>query len=329
MRHRLARIVRKLLYGILHLLLPAMAPLVRIMATTGAGSEACLRRGCLAMPVHFYSPVLDVQALERRQVWDRRSDLPGIELNVGAQLELLRNLGRRYGNECQWPEEKGVDQQQFHTNNSSFSFGCAAALYSIIRFHRSRRVIEIGSGHSSLVISQALQVNARDDRSYECSYTIVDPYPRKMLKALPGLSEIAAVEVETKDVAFFQSLKRDDILFIDSSHVVRTGGDVNFLYLDVLPLLKPGVLIHCHDIPLPFEYPKAYATNPRFRVFWTEAYLLQAFLAFNADFEVLLALALIQTDHFGEFQKAFPHFSPASTSYQSGSFWIRRKDSAT
>jgi hypothetical protein len=93
-----------------------------------------------------------------------------------------------------------------------------------------------------------------------------------------------------------------------------------------LPTLRPGVLVHSHDIGLPFEYPKVYATNPRFRVFWTEAYLLQAFLAFNTEYEILLSMTLIQKDYFKEFQRAFPQFSPRTTFYRSGSFWIRRKD---
>jgi hypothetical protein len=301
------------------------------MARTGIGSEACLKRGCLAMPLHFYSPILDVPALEQRRVWDRRSELPGVDLNVKAQLELLKDLGSRYGDECRWPELKTDDAFQFHTNNHNFSFGCACALYSVVRFHQPRRVIEIGSGHSSLVISQALEENRKEDPSYECMYTIVDPYPGKILdpgkksSSLPALGRLDAVVVESKDTDFFKKLNRNDVLFIDSSHVVRTGGDVNFLYLDVLPVLASGVLVHCHDIGLPFEYPKVYATNPGFRVFWTEAYLLQAFLAFNNEYEVLLAMALIQADYSREFESAFPHFSPETTSYHSGSFWIRRK----
>ena len=126
-----------------------------------------------------------------------------------------------------------------------------------------------------------------------------------------------------QDPQMFDQLQENDILFIDSGHCVRTGSDVNFLILDVLPRLSPGVVVHFHDIGLPDEYPKVYFTNPDFRVFWTEAYLLQAFLAFNQDFEVLLAVSYLMKNHRAEFCVAFPHID--TDEYRiSGSFWLRR-----
>jgi hypothetical protein len=185
-------------------------------------------------------------------------------------------------------------------------------------------VVEVGSGNSSLVIAAALQRNATP-----CDYTIVDPYPGPVVQAgLPGVTRLLAQRVELLEPAFFDDLGAGDLLFVDSGHTVRVGGDVNYLVLDVLPRLAPGVLVHFHDIPMPDEYPRAYAANPRFRVLWTESYLLQAFLAFNSAYEVLLAMAHLQGDHAVTFREAFPHYDPARHRAMSGSLWLRRKPEA-
>jgi hypothetical protein len=298
------------------------------MAETGAGSDACLEAGCLPMRVHFYSPVPDIQDLERRNVWERRSDLTGIDFRRDEQVALLLDLGREFGDECRWPREAPPDSLQFYTGNNSFSFGCAASLHCLIRRFKPKRIIEIGSGHSSLVISAALRCNAREDSSSRTEYTIIDPYPGPTVQAgLPGMSRLMAERVERIEPALFEALGENDLLFIDSGHTVRTGSDVNFLILDILPRLAPGVIAHFHDIGLPYEYPKVYFTNPAFRMFWTEAYLLQAFLACNAEFEILLALGYLMTDRMEEFRRALPHFDPAVDLAISGSFWIRRKRS--
>ena len=118
------------------------------------------------------------------------------------------------------------------------------------------------------------------------------------------------MQVELINVDFFKQLSKNDILFIDSSHTVRIGSDVNYLILDVLPRLAPGVIVHFHDISLPDEYTKVYATNPRFRMFWTEAYLLQAFLCYNSQFEVLLAMHYLMTQQKEAFRSAFPRYDP-------------------
>jgi len=301
----------------------ALAPIVRRMAATGEGTDACLELGCLPMPVHFYSPVPDIPDLARRQVWKRKSALAGIDFRPDAQVALLRELGRDHGAECDWPAGPTADPHQFHLNNGSFSFGCAASLHTLLRRFRPRRVIEVGSGQSSRVIAAAARRNAAEGSPVD--YTVIDPYPGEPMGTLPGLTRLVPARVETTAPEAFEALEAGDLLFIDSSHQVKIGGDVNFLYLDVLPRLRPGVLVHVHDIGLPYEYPEVYFTNPRFRVFWTEAYLLQAFLACNAEFEVLLAMHWIQAERPAEFREAFPLHDPARCPAGSGSFWMRRK----
>jgi len=295
------------------------------MARTGEGTDQCLKRGSLPLPIHFYSPVPDLDDLERRDMWARRSELLGIEFAPDSQVAYLRKLGDRYGGECAWPAVSTGDSRVFFTENGCFSFGCAAALHCIVRERKPRHVVEIGSGNSSLVLSAALERNVREGVP-AAEYTVVDPYPSPLLDSgHRGPTEVFAERVEVLEPEFFDRLERDDVLFIDSGHTVRVGGDVNFLILDILPRLKPGVLVHFHDIGLPYEYPKVYATNPRFRVLWTEAYLLQAFLACNQKFDVLLAVAYLMVDRATDFRAAFPLYDPARHKAVSGSFWILRR----
>jgi hypothetical protein len=304
---------------------PRVPALVRYMAFSGVGTDACLAQGAaLPMPVHFYSPVPDIPDLRRRKVWARRTSMPGVDFREQAQVETLRALGAAAGQECDWPLAPTGDPNQFHLNNQSFSYGCAAALHAMIRTRKPRRFIEVGSGNSSRVIAAALLRNEREGAP-RADYTIIDPEPGPAVAVLPGLTQLIPERVEVTDPARFEALGPDDILFIDSSHMVKIGGDVNFLYLDVLPRLGPGVVVHIHDISLPGEYPEVYCTNPGFRVFWTEGYLLQAFLAFNSRFEVLLGMAYLMMDHMDAFRAAFPRWDPEKSPALSGSFWMRRK----
>lgn len=295
----------------------------RFIARTGTGTDTCLRHGFLPLPVHFHSPVPDLKDLERRRVWEKKSEMAGIDFRPEEQVRLLRELGAAFGSECDWPAAPTGMPFAFHTENNSFSFGCAAGLHCLIRRYRPTRVLEIGSGNSSLVISAALSRNRVEGHSAE--YVIIDPFPHPVTgQGLPSLTAVKKERVEDTGIAHFRQLRENDILFIDSGHAVRTGGDVNFLFLEVLPRLASGVVVHVHDVDLPYEYPKVYFTNPSFRMFWTEAYLLQAFLCFNSQFEVLLAMKYLMTDRKDEFAKAFKHYDPGRQKAISGSFWLRR-----
>lgn len=306
--------------------LDGLAPYVSLMAFTGDGTNACLGQGCLPMPVHCYSPVPDMNDLKQRNIWDRKTALSGIDWNLDRQAQFLIELGREYGSECNWPPYLAEDGSGFYTENKSFCFGCAASTHSIIRHYKPRRVIEIGSGFSSQVINAALALNAGDlTAPVECAYMIIDPYPNPKIAGPSKLTSLIEQRVELMDIDFFRQLQANDILFIDSGHTVRIGGDVNYLILDVLPILAPGVVIHFHDIPFPYEYGEVYYTNPSFRVFWTEGYLLQAFLSCNREFEILLAMCNLMLDRPDAFRTAFPYYNPEQHGSISGSFWLRRK----
>lgn len=295
----------------------------KFVAITGYGSNECLKVGFLPVPVHYYSPIPDINDLEKRNVWNKKSELQGVAFDPKKQLAFLKKL-RPFGKECIWPLHKTSNEADFFVDNDSFSFGCAAVLYSMIRKYKPHTVIEIGSGHSSKIISQSIHTNKKEGGKIP-HYIIIDPYPQEFIKNNKiSYTKLIPKKVEVIKPIFFNILERNDILFIDSSHTVKIGSDVNFLILDILPRLNPGVFIHFHDINLPFEYPKVYTTNEAFRQFWTEQYLLQAFLSFNQQFEILLAMTYIMHSHLKEFSKAFPNYNPRLHKASSGSFWMRR-----
>ncbi len=327
---RLAYKIKSRLFGgkaLFTLFSPIMPLLVRAfgyVAETGRGSDLCLKQGFLPVRVHYYSPIPDITDLRQRQVWQRKSELAGVDFHPDRQVQFLHSLGKKYGEECNWPAIPTANPQEFYTENNSFSFGCAASLHTILRHYKPRKAFEIGSGNSSLIFSGALARNASEGHS--CEYVVIDPYPSPLLQnSLACLTKVVPERVELMGASFFEDLQENDVLFIDSGHTVRTGSDVNFLFLDVLPCLAPGVIVHVHDIGLPYEYPEVYFTNPSFRMFWTEAYLLQAFLTYNSQFEVLLALNYLMSEKKQEFAESFLHYDPSKHKAVSGSFWMRRK----
>lgn len=292
------------------------------MAFTGIGTDNCMKNGFLPVRIHYYQPVPDILELEKRNAWDNVSKMRGIKFEPEKSIEFIKLLALKYSNECNWQNEPLLNQNLFHLHNGSFSYGCAAPLHCIIREYKPKRIIEIGSGNSSKVIASAIELNIFDNHFTE--YTIIDPYSSLNQSNFPKSTNIIRQPVELMNLEIFELLEENDILFIDSSHVCKIGSDVNFEILEILPRLKKGVIIHFHDIPLPFEYSKTYATNSNFRVFWTESYLLQAFLICNNDFQIILPMSYLQKYYLEDLQNAFPHSTKTEFGWVSGSFWLKR-----
>ena len=189
-----------------------------------------------------------------------------------------------------------------------------------MRQNRPQRVVEIGSGFTTLLAAQALARNAAEGAA--ATLTAIEPYPPAFLReALPVPVELVAEPVQNVPLERFTSLHAGDILFIDSSHVCKIGSDVQYEILEILPRLAPGVLVHLHDIFLPVEYPREWVME--WHRFWNEQYLLQAFLCGNRNFEVLWAGTWMHLRHPEKLAAAFPSYDP-KTSWL-GSFWIRRR----
>src|SRR4030095_2825894 len=272
------------------------------------------REGFHVTPVHFYQPIPDTQSLPET-LWGQRSELGGSDMNDSVQLDLLRNCFPKFRDEYeQFPSSSTGEPGRFHLNNGLFDGTDALVAYCMIRHFQPRLIIEVGSGFSSLVAAEAIAKNKNS------ALICIEPFPPDFLRqGFPGLHSLVEKKVEDIDREFFSPLEPGDILFIDSSHTVKIGGDVNYLFLKVLPRLKPGVIVHVHDIFLPFDYRRDWVIEQR--RFWTEQYLLQAFLTFNSQFEVLMANAYLNHYHGEDLKATFPNLP----SWIGGSFWMRRR----
>ena len=194
----------------------------------------------------------------------------------------------------------------------------AAVLHAIVRGTRPRRIVELGSGHSTLVAAAACLANEREGAPVD--YRAYDPYPKVARPGLPGLTELSTTPAEDLPAERLAELGNDDVLVVDTTHTVKTGGDVNHIVLDVLPRLRPGVLVHFHDIFLPWEYPRVWAED--YGLYWAEQYLLQAFLSMNDGFEVVCALYALSREQPEGLRELVPAWREGTVP---GAFWIRRR----
>lgn len=240
-------------------------------------------------------------------------DLPWLDLNVEAQLALLSQL--RYGDELSTIPLDAEDVTKPFYRNAAFAPIDAQLLYSLLRFSRPRLVVEAGSGESTRFAKHALDRNVEEGAAGHL--VSIEPFEALYLEQL-GV-EVVRRQVEEVGPAFFDILSSGDILFIDTSHVLRPAGDVTFLLLEVVPRLAPGVLIHVHDVFTPYDYPAEWS---RRRWFWGEQYVLEALLADNPRLEIVLAAAYLSREHPAALAAACP--VPATVSILSASsFWLR------
>jgi hypothetical protein len=266
-------------------------------------------------PANFYSPVPDTRTL-LPSLWEKGSELPGIEMNDALQRDLINNAFPRFQGEYDtFAESPTAVPWEFHFNNGMFDRVDALTYYCMVRHFRPRQILEIGSGYSTRVAARAALCNGGTE------LVCVEPHPDTVLQAgFPGLSHLIPRKVQELGTQFFDRLQPGDMLFIDTSHVAKIGSEVNFLFLEVVPRLKPGVLIHIHDIFLPNEYPSGFVL--KHLLFWNEQYLLQAFLMFNSDFEVVLSNSYMAAIYEPDLKRIFPRLPH----WKGGSFWMRRKE---
>ena len=233
---------------------------------------------------HYYSPVVDPESIQNVFLSSEVDPLiGGVELNVAGQLDLWKAM-LPFLRDVPFPEQQAEGYRYFHENNW-YGLGDAAIYFALIRLLKPKRIVEVGSGFSSAV---ALDT-ADHFLNGNIKFTFIDPFPER-LRALLGTYEESKVNVLTQAVQNiamdeFASLDAGDLLFIDSTHVMKTGSDVNFELFHVLPRLKPGVVIHFHDTFWPFEYPREWALDDNRS--WNELYALRAFLMHNADYQIL------------------------------------------
>lgn len=281
------------------------------------------RLGFHVTPNHFYEPIPDTRRLND-ELWSKHSELVGIEISEKEQIHLLSEFMAKFKDEYEaFPKYKTPIPYQYYINNGSFESVDGEILYCMVRNFKPRKIFEIGSGSSTYLSTQAILINREENKDYECELTAIDPYPNSVLKAgFPGLSKLIPENIQNVPISQFNELKENDILFIDSSHILKIGSDVQYEYLQILPRLNKGVLIHAHDIFLPSEYPREWVCK-QYR-FYTEQYLLQAFLSFNSAFEILWMGNYMHLKHPGKLEKAFSSYDRSKV--WPGSFWMRKKE---
>ncbi|MGC1385433.1 MAG: class I SAM-dependent methyltransferase [Candidatus Acidiferrales bacterium] len=236
------------------------------------------------------------------------------------QIALLNGFCAKYKREFDRFCDVERQDSSYRLSNSAFGPVDAEILYSTVRHFRPRNIVEIGSGNSTLLFAEALEKN-RTETGQACELTAIEPYPNQtLITGFPGLTKLLRVPVQRVALTEFERLVANDILFIDSSHVLKTGSDVQYEFLEILPRLQCGVLVHIHDIFLPNEYPRAWVVDEL--RFWNEQYILQAFLSFNSAFEVLWAGSYMNTNHPELLRTAFASYGDGKR--VPGSFWIRK-----
>lgn len=269
----------------------------------------------------YYSALPSTKDLSDK-IWSELSELVGIKINDDVQLKLLESFASEFRKEYeQFPDNPSTDHQGFFLSNTNFGPVDAEILYCMIRSFKPKRIIEIGSGYSTLLSAKAILKNRSEDSNYFCDLVSIEPYPHEFLtKGFEGLTTLIKKKVQDVPLSFFQQLDENDILFIDSSHVLKIGSDVAYEYLEIIPRLKNGVLVHAHDIFLPYDYPQSWVLeNKRF---WNEQYLLQAFLMFNDTFKILWASTYMNLKYPHKLEIAFDSYR--RTRRAGGSFWVQK-----
>ncbi|MGA3068524.1 MAG: class I SAM-dependent methyltransferase [Tepidisphaeraceae bacterium] len=277
-------------------------------------------------PGHYYSTVPDwPAAISQAADHPENVPLPGIDLNEQNQLKLLTLFADSLGPGF-WSRGGKLLGPRYSWPNGFFHYTDAALLTHIISHYQPKRIVEVGCGYSSAVVSDALQ---KANLDLPRGRLLIDPSFQRLKTLIPpeeiGRLTLKETVVQDVDLSEFQSLAPGDILLIDSTHVTKHGSDVNFLVFDVLPRLAAGVVIHFHDVFVPFDYPVQWYRERRG---WNEVFLLRAFLQFNADFEIVAFADFLRRRWPTQCAVALggpaePTTPDQATAYSS--LWLRRK----
>ncbi|MDR0866434.1 MAG: class I SAM-dependent methyltransferase [Candidatus Symbiothrix sp.] len=273
--------------------------------------KALLDVGVFPIIDHYYEPMFQPKHLYKPLSEERK--LHGIDWNVDEQLSILKDF--HFQQELNNIPEDYIDDTQFYFKNTVFATGDSEYWYNIIRLKKPKRIIEIGSGQSTKMAQLAIQANHKADTGYQCKHICIEPYEYAWLEKI-GV-EVKREKVEDVNLDFFRQLEANDILFIDSSHIIRPQGDVLFEYLELLPTLKSGVIVHIHDIFSPRNYLDEWVID-KVR-FWNEQYLLEAFLSFNSSWKIIGSLNYLQHNYFDFLSEKCPKLTKER---EPGSFYI-------
>jgi predicted O-methyltransferase YrrM len=267
---------------------------------------------------HFYSPVISIEDVKKREaeIWKNVAvdGIKGVDLKTAEQKKLAQQFAAYYADMPFKPEKQA--NLRYYFENMYYGYTDGIVLYSFIRHSKPKRIIEVGSGFSSAVMLDTNELFFNN----QIDLTFIDPYAERLFSLLTeeDKKRVTVIEkdVQTIPLATFEKLEAGDILFIDSTHVSKTGSDVNYILFEILPTLRSGVLIHFHDIFYPFEYPKDWV----FRGFnWNEDYILKAFLMYNNQFQIKIFSEYLHQHHSNVFADM-----PLTYKNKGGNLWIEK-----
>jgi hypothetical protein len=294
------------------------------LLTTASSSEATSKRAerqavPIAYPLgHYYSPIVDPAALadsgfKSRQIADA---VPGVEIDYTKMTSLIRSA--LHGWNGIFPETI-TSGRRYYVNNDMYGIGDAIILSAMLRHFRPKQWIEIGCGFSSAILLDTLD----DDRTLDTTVTFIEPNTERLESLLRDIDRhrLLIIKNFAQEVPLetFDKLCAGDVLFLDTTHISKTGSDVNHEIFLILPRLASGVIVHFHDVFDQFEYPDdwIYAENRS----WNELYVLRAFLMYNGNFEILYA-----NDSFAKHRKeVIAELRPEILRNPGGGLWLIKR----
>jgi hypothetical protein len=276
-----------------------------------------VRLGVYILPTHYYVSEPNIVELERTvDVWAKPSAMSGMNVDLDEQMENLRRV-------CVPFQQEFAGNPHFHHSvnlpfgpgrSRTFGYIEAQVLHAVVRHYKPARLIEIGSGVPTYCNYQAISMN-RGETGVGSVITCIEPHPINKVRNLDEVSseiELIARPVQEVPLEYFKKLQPNDIVFIDSNHVVRSGSEVNYIVLEILPIIPKGVLVHFHDIYLPYDYDRDVL---RTFIHPNETALVAAFLACNTRYRILFALSMLHYERRHEMQSVLPEYNPESDWY--------------
>jgi predicted O-methyltransferase YrrM len=292
--------------------------------------DAINRLGWVVAPTSdYYHPLRPVAELQRHAArWHRPSRMAGIGFDLPAMRGVLEGMLAAYG--AEYAALPSYDDLKARKHGPGFTRVDALTLYLMLRHHKPARYLEVGSGLSTDYALLAAAGNAAEGRPVKM--TVVDPFMTAATRALQAQGvEVIPREAQDLDVEEYTRLEAGDVLFIDSTHIVRIDGEVPYLVLEVLPALKPGVLVHIHDVHLPYNVPcdpNAYVFDRRWPMLFTEAMLVQAYLCNNPRVEIVMSTPLLRHHDEDFLRRTLPGYQSLDREdfdTHHGSLWFRTK----
>lgn len=287
------------------------------------GNKLKILDNCGYQPGHYYSPIPDLEDIRKRRsvIFSKhKGEVKGVNLRKEEQFALLEQFSAYYPEMLYDFKNQHQTNTRYQPHSAWYRYSDVVMLYCMMRHFKPDQVIEIGSGYSSA----AMLDTDEHFLNSKVTFTFIDPYPERLLSLMRKTDEkkhkIIKTILQEVPLDIFKNLKRNDILFIDSSHVSKAGSDLNHILFEILPILESGVIIHFHDIYFPFEMPESWILDRLW--FWNENYILRAFLTENSSYDIINFNSYLHSEYKDWFQEKMPVC--LMDVENTGSIWIRK-----